>query len=150
MPARSIVLADSAGSARPQPRSTTTAILLSAVLPGAGQAYNGSYWKVPIVFGLGVYFVAEFLDNNRKYKDYHDRYTASQTPEDPKGDGYLLRLRDFYGSNRDTYAWYFVILYVLNLVDAYVDASLAGFDVGENLSFRALPAPAVQFRMTLP
>jgi hypothetical protein len=146
----SLALKDTTKTGRPEPRSTTTAILLSAALPGAGQVYNGAYWKAPLVFGLGVYLVAEIVDNNKKYKSYRDQYTASQTPEDPDGDTYLLKLRDFYVSNRDTYAWYFVIFYVLNLVDAYVDASLSGFDVGGDLSFRAMPVPTVQFRLRLP
>jgi hypothetical protein len=135
---------------RPEPRSTTTAILLSAALPGAGQAYNGSYWKAPLVLGLGIYLVAEAVDNNRKYRSYRDQYTASQMTLGPGGDTYLLKLRDFYASNRDTYIWYFVIMYVLNLVDAYVDASLSAFDVGSDLSFRALPGPSVQLRLRLP
>jgi hypothetical protein len=94
--------------------------------------------------------IVEIVDYNKKYTSYRDQYSASQTPEDPSGDPYLLKLRDFYSSNRDTYAWYFVIFYVLNLVDAYVDASLSAFDVGGDLSFRAMPVPTVQFRLQLP
>ena len=39
------------------PLSPARAAFYSAVLPGLGQAYNGKYWKIPIVYtalGVGV------------------------------------------------------------------------------------------------
>lgn len=120
-------------------KSPGLAMLLSALVPGAGQAYNESYWKVPVVVGLGVYFGAIWLDNHRRYTDYRDRYKESLLTS-PSGDGTLLRLRDFYRSQRDTFTWYFLIYYLVNVADAYVDASLYDFDVGETLSLRLIPA----------
>lgn len=115
-----------------------TAILLSAMLPGAGQVYNTSYWKVPIILGLGIYFVSYYLDSDRRVEDYRGQYTASLLVT-PKGDQTLLDLRNFYISERDSFVWYFCILYFLNIVDAYVDASLYGFDVSPTLNMRGLP-----------
>jgi hypothetical protein len=122
-------------------KSPGLAMLCSAVLPGAGQFYNQSYWKVPVVFGLGLYFVSTWLDQNRRTQDFREKYTASLLPNSPDAiysDTYL-REREFYKQQRDTFAWYFVILYILNVADAYVDASLFDFDVGKDLSLRLLP-----------
>lgn len=148
--------ADTVVAAPPAVKSPGTAVLLSALLPGAGQAYNESYWKVPVVLGFGVYFGIEWADNNRQYKSYSDQYAASITPDTPSGDQELLALREYYRDNRDSFTWYLLILYLVNLVDAYVDASLFGFDVGGDLSFRSLPtpggfpAPAVRLQFRLP
>lgn len=110
-------------------KSPTTAVLLSAVLPGAGQYYNESYWKIPIIAGLVGYFGYEYFRQNNFYKDYRDQYAASQTVQNPSGDLNLKTLREFYRSQRDDFVWYFTIIYVINLVDAYIDAHLFDFDV---------------------
>jgi hypothetical protein len=114
-------------------KSTGLAMGLSAILPGAGQVYNESYWKAPLVLGLSAYFVAELLRYNRYADDYRQLYLASlaTTPVT----AYQTR-RDQYKDERDANIWYFVIVYVLNIVDAYVDASLYGFDVSPTLSLR--------------
>lgn len=119
-------------------KSPGTALLLSAILPGAGQIYNQSYWKAPIIFGLGVYFVAEWLHNNRLTNDWRARYTESLSTS-PGGNSSYLAVREFYKDQRDSFAWYFFILYIVNLADAYVDASLFDFDVGSSLSIKMRP-----------
>ena len=131
------------GAAKPGPitstKSPAVAMLLSAILPGAGQAYNESYWKVPVVLGFGVYFASLWLHNNRLASEYRDRYSESITPSLPEGDSRLLAVRDFYKNQRDTFTWYFAILYFLNIADAYVDASLYDFNVSDNLSIKLIP-----------
>lgn len=112
-------------------KSPTTAVLLSAVLPGAGQFYNESYWKIPIVMGFVGYFGYEYFRNNNLYKDNRELYVNSQTPENPDGDQNYKTLREFYRDQRDDFVWYFLIVYVINMVDAYVDAHLFDFDVSE-------------------
>ncbi len=119
-------------------KSPGTAMVLSAVLPGAGQVYNTSYWKVPIILGFGIYFISSYLDADRRADDYRQQYIASLSLT-PGGDPTLLAMRDFYLGERDTFVWYFCILYFLNIVDAYVDASLYGFDVSPTLSMQGLP-----------
>jgi hypothetical protein len=116
-------------------KSTVLAMGLSAILPGAGQAYNESYWKAPLVLGLGAYFVAEFLRYNRYAEDYRKLYLASLATSPVTA--YQTK-RDAYKDQRDANIWYFVIVYVLNIVDAYVDASLYGFDVTPTLSLRSM------------
>jgi hypothetical protein len=142
--------ADTLASAYRPSRSPGLAMGLSALCPGAGQVYNGSYWKVPIVVGLGVYFLSSWLDNNRRYLDYKNQYSAN-----PLNTG-LLRSREFYHDQRDSFTWYFLILYLANIADAYVDASLYDFNVGSDLSIRMIPVRStlpdeslqLQFRMT--
>jgi len=112
-------------------KSPLVAVMLSAVLPGAGQFYNKSYWKIPIIAGLVGYFGYEYINNNNKFKDYRDQYDATITPSNPFGDENLKTLREFYRNQRDDFVWYFIIVYVVNLVDAYVDAHLFDFDVKE-------------------
>jgi hypothetical protein len=122
-------------------KSPGTAMLLSGVLPGAGQVYNQSYWKAPIVLGFGIYFVAEFFTNNKHAEEYRQLYLAS-LENGGTGSSAYLKGREDYKNQRDAYGWYFFILYVLNIVDAYVDASLYGFDVSPGLSFRGPAANA--------
>ena len=107
------------------------AVLLSAAIPGAGQYYNHSYWKIPVILGLCGYFGYEIYDQHKKYTDYRGRYAASQTLANPLGDPYLKSVREFYYNQRNDFIWYFMITYFVNLVDAYVDAHLFDFDVSE-------------------
>jgi TM2 domain-containing membrane protein YozV len=120
-------------------RSPTVALTLSAILPGAGQIYNGSYWKTPIILGFGGYFVYAIVVLHDYYIDYRQRFRDSITEENPTGSNQLRRIRDFYRDQRDRFAWYSGFLYLINLLDAYVEATLSGFDVGEDLSVRLTP-----------
>ena len=116
------------------------ALLFSAVLPGAGQFYNESYWKIPILVGFGYYLASQWIDNNDSTKHYRDLFTKSITSELPSGNSQYQLLREFYKDQRDMFSWYFFIYYIVNLVDAYVDASLYDFNVGEDLSIRVTPS----------
>jgi hypothetical protein len=126
---------DTLRAARSEKRSTGLAMLFSAVLPGAGQFYNRSYWKVPVVLGFGLYFASSWLDMNRRVIDNRNMYQIT-------GDAKWLSQRDFYKSERDAFAWYFVVLYLLNIADAYVDAALSDFDVSPALSVHTAPSPS--------
>lgn len=106
-------------------KSPWGAVLRSAIIPGWGQIYNESYWKVPIVWGITGWLVYVWVDNNSLYKD--NRTLFLQT-----GDDRYKRFRDFYRDQRDQFAIYIVLTYFLNLVDAYVDAHLFDFNVDEN------------------
>jgi hypothetical protein len=112
-------------------KSPWKAVLFSAILPGLGQIYNQSYWKAPVILGLSAYLGYEIYDYNKTYKDYKSRYEATQAPPDYAGDLNLKTLRNFYRDQRDDFVWYFIIVYVVNLVDAYIDAHLFDFDVSE-------------------
>lgn len=106
-------------------KSPWGAVVRSAVLPGWGQIYNESYWKVPIVWGVMGWFVYNWVDNNNNYIDYKNLYILTDNSLD-------LEYRNFYRDQRDEFAIYFALTYFLTLVDAYVDAHLFDFSVGEN------------------
>jgi len=116
-------------------KSPATAILLSAVLPGAGQIYTGRYWKVPLILGFGAYFVSMWVKMNNHYAESRDAYAASVAAgvSAGQGDSRMLYERDFYRDERDRFGFYVVLTYLLNIIDAYVGASLYDFDVGDNL-----------------
>jgi len=116
-------------------KSPGLAVLLSAVLPGAGQVYAEHYWTIPIFWGFGYYFGKTYSDENKLYHQYQKSFTASLAADSVNhtGDPNLLSYRDFYRDERDRFAIYFVLTYIVDIVDAYVGASLYSFDVSDNL-----------------
>jgi hypothetical protein len=114
-------------------RSPWKAVLFSAVLPGAGQFYNESYWKIPIIWGIGGYFIYEAIKNNNSYIDYRTLYENSITETNPNGDQRYKNLREFYRDQRDQFYVYAGLVYLVNLFDAYVDAHLFDFDVSDKI-----------------
>lgn len=119
-------------------RSPMRAVLYSAILPGLGQFYNKSYWKIPIIAAVEGYFVYEIINNNNKYLDYRNAYSNSQSPLSPGGDQRLLLLREFYRDQRDQFYLYAGMTYLINIVDAYVDAHLFDFDVSDRIQLGGL------------
>ena len=115
-------------------KSSLLAVGLSLVLPGAGQIYHEEYWKAPVIWLLGAYWVYEHSKNNKTFNDFSYRYFTSITPTDAEGDPQLKSLRDFYRDERDKFAWYLGALYALNLLDAYVGANHYDFTVTPDLS----------------
>ena len=115
-------------------KSPWLAVGLSAVVPGTGQFYNRNYWKIPIIWGLGGYWISQWIDLNKSYKSLRDRYQGSVTENPPFGNRSLLELRNFYRDERDKFAWYLGALYFLNLIDAYVGAHLYDFEVTPDLA----------------
>ncbi len=106
-------------------KSPWGAVLRSAVIPGFGQFYNESYYKIPIIWGLGAWFVYGWIQNNDDYITNKNLFINTEQ------DIYKSR-RNFYRDQRDNFTIYFVLLYLLNLVDAYVDAHLFDFNVDED------------------
>ncbi len=127
--------------------SPRKASLYSTMLPGLGQAYNRKYWKIPLVYGLGAYTVYAAMANNNIYKGYRNAYRI-RTDGDPatldeyvglENDFTLQQRRDEFRRDRD-YFWILTgVVYVLNIVDAAVDAHLFYFDVSDKLSMQFLP-----------
>jgi len=106
-------------------KSPWGAVARSAIIPGLGQFYNESYWKIPVIWGVGALFISGWVYNNNLYKDYKDLFIET-------GNNTYLNYRDIYRDQRDNFTIYLVLLYVLNLVDAYVDAHLYDFTVEED------------------
>jgi hypothetical protein len=121
------------------PLRPSKAAFYSAILPGLGQAYNKKYWKIPIVYGAigtSLYF---YFDNNTKYNSYRDAYKRRLAGfEDDQyqylDDNRLIEAQKFYQRNRDLSLLFVIGFYILNIVDANVDAHLIQFNVSEKLS----------------
>ena len=128
--------------------SAKKATILSAIIPGAGQIYNRKYWKAPIVWGglgVSIYFIQE---NNREYQRYKDAYIAV-TDNDPNtvdefngryGSDQLLDVTDTYRKWRDLSYICLGAVYMLNIIDASVDANFVRFDVSSDLSMSVGPS----------
>lgn len=112
-------------------KSPWGAVLRSAILPGWGQFYNHSYWKIPFIWGGTAALVYGWVDRNNLTVKYRDLYNQSLI-QDPQGDSGLKELREFYKNQRNAFAVFIGLTYFLNLVDAYVDAHLFDFDVTNN------------------
>jgi hypothetical protein len=137
--------------------SPKTAAILSTVLPGAGQIYNGSWWKVPIVYagfagiGYGLYFYQDYYKSFKTaYNDYRNPYLEQglNPPADTvltvRGEsGYspvnVQQGRDFYRKYRDLCIIGLGIWYLANVLDAYTEAHLFEFDVSDDLSIQWQP-----------
>ena len=127
-------------------KNTTIATLASMIAPGTGQIYNESYWKAPVVWGFGYYFYSVYQNQDDLYKKYRTQYDTSITATNPAGDSQLRGLRDFYKNQRNEFGWYLVITYLVNVLDAYVDAALFNFEVSPNLQ----GTNQWRMRMTIP
>ena len=125
-------------------KSPWGAVGRSAIIPGWGQFYNESYWKIPVVWGVLGWFTYLYVENNKLYKEYRDLYSES-LEDGGSGDSYYRRARDTYRDERDKYALILGLSYLLNLIDAYVDAHLFDFDVTENPVTRQ-PELGIRFR----
>ena len=119
----------------------------AAVVPGAGQIYTERYLHAPVVWALGYHLVRQWKIGNDLYRDYGEQYLSSVAQDTVRqlGNSRLKLIRDFYHDERDRFGLYIGILYVLNLVDAYVGASLYSFEVSDELGGSA----AIRFRVRI-
>lgn len=124
------------------------AVLLSALLPGAGQIYNRKYWKAPIAWiGLGtcIYFIQ---DNNKQFERFKNDYLAVIDNDPNTVDEYdgrvsasaLRATADQYQQWRDLSYIILAGVYILNVMDAAVDAYFVRFDVSNDLSLDIGPS----------
>ena len=131
------------------------ATTLSLICPGAGQIYNKSYWRAPIVVG-GLASMVYVIDwNNRGFQRFKtayslradfehnpDKYPEGVSPDEFKGRysaSYLKNLRDSYRRNRDLSLLLTAGVYIFQAVDAHVDAHLKDFDISDELSVELHP-----------
>jgi hypothetical protein len=106
-------------------KSPWGAVLRSAIIPGWGQIYNHSYIKAPVIWGAAAWFIYGW----HFYNDYYQRYKDLYKQYNYKG---YRDSRELNHDERDMFAVYLGLLYIMNLVDAYVDAQLFDFTVEEN------------------
>lgn len=138
---------------------TKRAMWLAIVLPGAGQIYNRKYWKLPIIYGGFAGCAYALTWNGKMYKDYMQAYKdASKGNWDASSitdllpPGYIDRVsqtqivetlrkrKDTYRRYRDLSIFAFIGVYLISVIDAYVDAELSNFDITPDLSMRIEPA----------
>lgn len=126
--------------------SPQKASLYSAVLPGLGQAYNKKYWKIPIIYvGFGgLTYLA--VSNTNDYRDFRDAYIYRTDGDSTTIDNYpdytidnLITLKNQYRKNLERAYIGMAILYILNIVDASVDAHLYDFSVSDDLALKIEP-----------
>lgn len=129
--------------------SPKTATLL-ALIPSAGQAYNRKYWKMPIVyagFGVTTYFAITNGNDYRLYRDAYDYKMEVKTDVSEKAKkeaarytaDNLITLRDYYRGNMElswilTAAWY-----IVQIIDANVDAHFFYYDISDELTLHIEP-----------
>jgi len=118
------------------------ALLYAAVFPGAGQVYTKKYWKIPLIYGgIGAlgYAIDFYQKNYTKYK--LQLFTVIDDPNAPTvySEQQLRTIVDKSRRERDFYIIMMGLLYVLQIVDAHVDAHLKEFDVNPNLQVRFEP-----------
>lgn len=136
----------------------TKATWLALVIPGGGQIYNRKYWKLPIVYGGFAGCAYALTWNGKMYKDYQAAYVDavnekwdSSSITDLLPPGYIDRVshsqitetlrkrKDTYRRWRDLSIFAFIGVYLISVVDAYVDAELSNFDIGPDLSMKVEP-----------
>lgn len=145
------------------PRSPIRASLYSAILPGAGQIYNRKWWKVPLVWGgfATAYVMHDFYYG--KYQFYHqvliykdqdvdDATIAAYV--DANGSEYTTDSGDDFSNYSQSQIQSFndqaqkrtqqiylasAVFYLLQIVDASVDAHFSTYDVSDDLSFKIKP-----------
>lgn len=150
--------------------SPNRAVWLSALFPGLGQVYNRRYWKLPIVVGgyLGLAYATSWnntmlTDYQRAYRDIMDNDPSTNsymdffpptTEESSLDKTWLTNLlksrKDYFRRNRDLCIIGMVGVYLLAMVDAYVDASLSHFDISPDLSLDLTPSLIPDARNTWP
>ncbi len=128
-------------AARFDPRK---ALLYAAIFPGSGQFYNKKYWKVPLVYGgfaASIYLITVFQDSYLQYKNELYGILSDGSLKSPSGytEAQLRRLTTVFKRERDFYSIVTVFWYVLQLVDAHVDAHLKEFDVNPQLQVKLEP-----------
>ena len=137
----------------------TKATWMAAIFPGGGQIYNRKYWKLPIIYGGFVGCAYALTWNGQMYSDYSQAYLDIMD-DNPSTDSFLdllppgypvesnmdylkrviKRKKDFYRRYRDMSIFCFIGVYALSIIDAYVDAELASFDISPELSMKMEPA----------
>lgn len=149
----SLGVADALVNHSPNFKSPFAALVSSALLPGLGQMYTHSYWKVPIIYGAAVYLTSQFMRMDQLYRRFDKAltYLLDENPETiDEFEGKRSRqdiqyFRDYYRRNRDLSLLGLSLLYVLNVIDAYVGAHLYYWNVDSDLAMRIYPSLTPSF-----
>jgi hypothetical protein len=127
------------------PLAPSKAAFYSAVVPGLGQVYNKKYWKIPIIYAgmaAGLYFYKQQDDDYDRFRNAYKRRLAGYTDDEFYGNGAqplisndrLINAQKSAQKNKSISLIVTVAFYLLNVVDANVDAHLRQYEVSEDLS----------------
>lgn len=125
--------------------SARKASIMSACLPGLGQLYNRKYWKVPVIYaalgGIGYWGITsqkqyKFYSDNLKALNDDDASTINSTLYNTDQ---LITQKRYYRKYRDMAVIFGALVYLVNIIDANVDAHLKTFDVSDDLSLQVKP-----------
>ncbi|MGO3181689.1 MAG: DUF5683 domain-containing protein [Aequorivita sp.] len=121
------------------PLAPAKAAFYSAVLPGLGQVYNKRYWKIPIIYAgmaAGVYFYKQNDDDYNRFRDAYKRRLAGYTDDEFEGisNDRLINAQKSAQKNKSISIIVSAAFYLLNIIDANVDAHLRQYEVSEDLS----------------
>tara|TARA_R110002012_G_scaffold39867_8_gene109968 strand:- start:2407 stop:2988 length:582 start_codon:yes stop_codon:yes gene_type:complete len=123
------------------PLAPAKAAFYSAVVPGLGQVYNKKYWKIPIIYAgmaAGVYFYKQQDDEYNRFRDAYKRRLAGYNDDEFQGisEDRLINAQKSAQKNKSISIIVTVAFYLLNVVDANVDAHLRQYEVSEDLSLQ--------------
>ena len=137
-------------------KSPRKAAIYSTLLPGLGQVYTKKYWKAPVIHAsiiTSIYFINH---NHQKYTLYKttalNRINGDNTDELNFTDGELITLKDYYRRNRDISYFSLSAIYLLNIMDAYINAHLYQYNISDDISLNIDPiinVGQVQLSLTL-
>ncbi|WP_229741443.1 DUF5683 domain-containing protein [Planktosalinus lacus] len=121
------------------PLAPSRAAFYSAVIPGLGQVYNEKYWKIPVIYagiGASIYFYTTNREDYTRYRDAYKRRLAGYTDDEFQGiaNETLIRAQRTSKRNMDVSLAVAVGFYLLNIVDANVDAHLKQYSISDDLS----------------
>jgi len=122
------------------PLSPAKAAFYSAVLPGLGQAYNKKYWKIPLVYGAlatSIYFYSRNNSDLSRYQHAYKQRLVGATDEFSGiiSDAGLVRAQKIFKKNRDLSLFITIGIYILNILEANVDAHLPDKAINSKISF---------------
>jgi hypothetical protein len=127
--------------------SPRRAVVYSMICPGLGQIYNQKFWKVPVIYGAGGLFAYFSCYNQLKYTKFRNAYITNE-PNKTKAfiDGkyyeyeILFNGMRYYERLRTLSMAGLGAVYLLQVVDAMIDAEFFSFDVSDDLSIKIQPA----------
>ena len=121
--------------------SPKKALILSATIPGLGQYYNKKYWKIPIVYACMGSCLYLYNYQNKKYRQYGSAYNAKNDNDESTIDLFpqysnsnLITLQDYHRNNRDLFGLLVILTYILNILDANIDAHMVNYNVNDLLT----------------
>lgn len=135
--------------------SARKASIMSACLPGLGQAYNKKYWKIPVIYAVlgGVGYWGVTNHNNYKYFSNNLRAIYDDDASTVNTSGYssdqLISNKRYYKKYRDLAILIGALAYGLNIIDANVDAHLKTFDISDDLSLQFKPYGNLDYKNNL-